>query len=141
MDCFRFYFFLLLTATPLRAYWGPLVGSWKVNHPRPLSIAVLKRKFWYTYRTRSPVNNTVATHSIILSCEEIVTFLGFGLAECEICHKQYPRYRIKIHMQMVHSATKDFACQFCEKAFSIKGCLTKHMRIHTGEVKILFNLI
>lgn len=37
---------------------------------------------------------------------------------------------------MVHCATKKFICDHCSKAFCVRDGLKRHLRIHTGEIRI-----
>ena len=52
--------------------------------------------------------------------------------ECQICGKVVSKYLLKSHMK-VHSESKPFKCEYCDKGFKINSNLTKHLRIHTGE--------
>lgn len=40
---------------------------------------------------------------------------------------------LKRHIMFKHTREKPFKCNFCEKRFTMKDDLTKHIRIHTGE--------
>lgn len=49
--------------------------------------------------------------------------------DCSICgkHFNYPRSVVR-HILSVHEKVKDFECEYCDKRFSDKGDLNKHMK-------------
>lgn len=54
--------------------------------------------------------------------------------KCKICEKKYSgKYSLRKHVMRLHSTDKPFCCEICEKSFSTKGDLRQHMRMHTGE--------
>ena len=60
----------------------------------------------------------------------ILPDLGVGLEECKVCHKKHPAAWMKIHMKNKH--IDKFQCNYCERAFTSKERLAKHIRSHTG---------
>ena len=54
---------------------------------------------------------------------------------CTICGKLFINYRMKHHMNSVHTEDhlKPFSCQICHKGFAQQESLDRHMIIHSGK--------
>nr|XP_033933556.1 oocyte zinc finger protein XlCOF22-like [Pseudochaenichthys georgianus] len=58
---------------------------------------------------------------------------GEKLFSCSVCKKAFTqRGRLKDHMR-IHTGEKPFSCSVCNQCFTRRGSLKDHMRIHTGE--------
>ena len=56
------------------------------------------------------------------------------IIKCEHCELKCKRYSdLKRHVASIHSSSKSFQCLSCEKSFSRKDALARHMSIHTEE--------
>ncbi|KFM75706.1 putative zinc finger and SCAN domain-containing protein 5D, partial [Stegodyphus mimosarum] len=57
----------------------------------------------------------------------------YTLHFCHICNKSFSlKGNLKKHLNL-HTGERPFCCNVCKKTFAQKGNLKIHMRIHTGE--------
>ena len=53
--------------------------------------------------------------------------------KCKFCNKRYSsKHNLKRHMKL-HSGSKPFQCSYCKKSFAQKRTLTNHLGTRTGE--------
>ena len=53
--------------------------------------------------------------------------------QCLVCEKQFSQKgHLKRHM-LIHTKVKAHECDICKKKFSVKSSLVRHFRIHLGE--------
>lgn len=56
---------------------------------------------------------------------------------CDVCQRAFTmRASLRRHLN-IHTAEKNFLCDLCSKSFSERGTLQLHMKIHRG-IQILF---
>ena len=54
--------------------------------------------------------------------------------KCEFCNKSFSKkHHLKRHVEQVHSDSRPYTCQYCNISFKDKYNLKVHERIHTGE--------
>lgn len=81
-------------------------------------------------------NSLLDVESAVLRMRETET--GAKVYVCTICNKAFS---IKSQFQYhVHSHTKPFTCEYCQKRFSRVFDLKRHWRIHTGQKPYTCNL-
>ena len=52
---------------------------------------------------------------------------------CQVCERKFSRKGdLKRHM-LIHTKVKAHECDICKKAFSLRSNLVKHFRVHLGE--------
>ena len=58
--------------------------------------------------------------------------------KCELCDKYFSeKGNLDKHMKTVHEGIKDHKCKICDKSFSEKASLNKHMKSVHEESKII----
>ena len=56
-----------------------------------------------------------------------------NLKKCDFCEKKFTDKSTLTKHLLIHTGVKAFECDFCEKKFTQKGSLYRHLTIHTGE--------
>ena len=54
---------------------------------------------------------------------------------CSTCGKLVQKYKMNLHIQMVHTSEEDrkYQCPFCQKGFVFKRRFEDHINTHTGK--------